>query len=255
MTKSLFGWRSAALGMAIAAAAAAPAVADSTVPPVPAQAAAPARHARTVTPTTPSQSSAATAPSDRAGAAAPSQGHAHAGSGTSTVDTSKCAQASFSQPFAPFGDFGFYTLMPGQAVDNFAGTGWTLTGGASIATAKLRDGSTGSVLNLPGGSSATSPLMCVSSNYPTARTMIRDVKGSSGVQFYVSYQGTKTWVKPRNTGLVHGNSKAWTLSHRFYLQPNRHTVGWQIVRFRLSAARHRGDYQLYNIYVDPHMWR
>jgi hypothetical protein len=84
--------------------------------------------------------------------------------------------------------------------------------------------------------------------------MIRDVKGSSGVQFYVSYAGTKTWVKPRTTGLVHGNSRAWTLSHRFNLQPYR-TVGWQIVRFRISAARHRGDYQLYNIYVDPHMWR
>jgi hypothetical protein len=244
MMNSLFSLRSAALGVAIATVAAAPAVADSTAPPAPA--AVPAAHA-----VTPANTSHAVPPVAPAGHA---PGGGSPASGLSGVDTSACAQQSFSQPFAPFGDLGFYTLMPGQAVDNFAGTGWTLNGGASIVTTKLRDGSTGSVLNLPGGSSATSPLMCVSSNYPTARTMIRDVKGSSGVQFYVSYQGTHTWAKPRNTGLVHGNARAWTLSHRFNLQPYR-TVGWQIVRFRLSARRHRGDYQLYNIYVDPHMWR
>jgi hypothetical protein len=144
--------------------------------------------------------------------------------------------------------------MPGESADDFAGTGWTLGGGASLVKTKLRDGSTGSVLNLPGGSSATSPLMCVSSNYPTGRAMIRDVIGSAGVQFLVSYEGSRSWVKPRNTGLVHGNSKAWTLSHPFNLQPYK-TVGWQIVRFRLSVAPRVGDYQLYNVYVDPHMMR
>jgi hypothetical protein len=108
------------------------------------------------------------------------------------------------------------------------------------------------VLNLPGGSSAVSPPMCVKSNYPTGRTMIRDVAGFAGVQFQVAYKGSKSWVNPRHTGLVHGNSKAWTPSHLFDLRPYR-TAGWQIVRFRLSVRRHTGDYELYNLYIDPHM--
>jgi hypothetical protein len=172
----------------------------------------------------------------------------------SPVDTSACTQAPFSQPFASFGDYGFYTLVPGQSVDDFAGTGWALGDGASIVTTTLDDGTTGQVLNLSGGSSAVSPPMCVASNYPAGGTMIRDITGSKGVQFYVSYEGSNTWEKPRNTGQLHGDGTAWTLSQPFNLQPY-HTDGWQIVRFGLTVGKHSGDYQLYNLYVDPHMLR
>jgi hypothetical protein len=248
MSKTLFGRRSVALGLIAAAAAATPAYANQVTSPAPAGRDVAAAHSQA--PVAPAQGKLLAPAQGKPVAPARGKSAGSSSSGLSTVDTSQCVRQTFSQPFAPFGDFGFYTLMPGQSVDNFTGTGWTLTGGASIVTTKLGDGSTGSVLNLPGGSSAISPPMCVSSNYPIGRTFIRDVRGASGVQFSVSYEGTRTWVKPRNTGLIHGNAKAWTVSHRFNLQPYR-TVGWQIVRFRLSA--HRGDYQLYNVYVDPHM--
>ncbi len=237
MMKALFGWRATTLGMLIAALAATPALADHPTS---------AAKVKVQPPAGPGKAKQGTS----AGAA---QGSATGkAKGKTPVDTSWCAQASFSQAFAPFGDFGFYTLIPGQSVNAFLGTGWTLTGGASIVNVTLANGTTGPVLNVPSGSSAISPPMCVSSDYPTGRTMIRDVSGHSGVQFYVSYEGTKTWVKPRTTGRVRGNSTAWTISPRFDLHPY-HTTGWQIVRFRLSAGPHPGDYQLYNIYVDPHM--
>jgi hypothetical protein len=81
--------------------------------------------------------------------------------------------------------------------------------------------------------------------------MIRDISGSAGLQFLVAYKGTKTWNRSRHTGLVHGNSRSWTLSQPFKLQPAR-TPGWQVVRFAIFAIGHRSDYQLYNAYVDPH---
>ena len=56
-----------------------------------------------------------------------------------------------------------------------------------------------SVLDLPSGSKAVSPTICVTSSYPTARTMVRNVIGAEGVFFYVSYAGTKTWATPRRT--------------------------------------------------------
>jgi hypothetical protein len=245
MIKSLLTSRSVVLGLMLSALVAVPAEARNDAAPGQAHAAAaPGHSAGNVSPAHASgnvSSAYATGPSSLSSLAA--------------VDTSMCAQLAFSQPFAAFGDYGYYTLMPGQSVDNFAGTGWAFSGGAGLLSVKLHDGSTGQVLNLPGGASAISPLMCVSSNYPTGRTMIRNVRGVSGVQFYVSYQGSRTWTKPRNTGLVHGWGTAWTLSHTFSLQPNRTTVGWQIVRFRLSVPRRGGDYQLYNVYVDPHMLR
>jgi hypothetical protein len=176
---------------------------------------------------------------------------AHAATVTTTpIDTSWCPSPLLSQPFASFKDDGFYTLMPGESADGFNGTGWQLSGGAEIVTTTLADGTVGQVLNLPSGSEAVSPPMCVSSDYPTARTMVRDVKGSEGVFFYVGYEGTNTWTNPRNTGQVHGQQTAWSLSDPVNVQPSN-TSGWQPVRFTLEAGGKTSDFQVYNFYVDP----
>jgi hypothetical protein len=82
--------------------------------------------------------------------------------------------------------------------------------------------------------------------------MVRDVRGAGGVQFAVSYAGTRSWGRPRITGLVHAHSTSWSLSGRFGIQP-AHSSGWQIVRFRLSVPRHGGEFALYNLYIDPFM--
>ena len=241
MIKSLLGWRAAALVVIGAAAVAAPAQAEPAGVPE-AHIAVPAG----------ARPAAVQLPAQAAPAAQRAQStHQPSGSGSSAVNTSGCTQQTFSQPFAAFGDHGSYTLMPGEGVDNFTATGWTLTHGAHVVQTTLKDGTTGSVLDVPSGSSAVSPPMCVAVNYPTARTMIRDVSGAAGLQFLVSYKGSRSWANPRHTGFVHANSKAWSLSFPFRLQPAR-TPGWQIVRFKLVATGHRGEYQLYNTYVDPH---
>ena len=108
---------------------------------------------------------------------------------TSPVDTSGCSAPQLSQPLLSVGDSNWYTMTPGETVDNFDGSGWTLTGGAQIKTTTLADGHTGSVLDLPSGSKAVSPTMCVNTGYQTVRTDVRNVVGAEGVQFYVSYAG------------------------------------------------------------------
>src|ERR1700733_5298612 len=74
------------------------------------------------------------------------------GTTTTSVDTSSCTAPTLSQPFLAWGDTNWYALAPGETADDFAGAGWTLKGGAKIVTATLEDGTTGSVLDLPGGS-------------------------------------------------------------------------------------------------------
>lgn len=171
---------------------------------------------------------------------------------TTSVDTSACANPLLTQPFLSAKVSNWYTLAPGQTPNNFNGAGWQLSGGARIITTKLADGSTGSVLDLPSGSRAVSPTMCVTSAYPIARTMVRDVKGSEGVFFYVSYEGTSTWKDPKNTGQVHGQQTAWTLSDPVNLQPPNTTTGWQVVRFTFVPGGTTSEFQLYDLYVDPH---
>jgi hypothetical protein len=154
-----------------------------------------------------------------------------------------------SQPLLSVGDSNWYTLTPGESVDAFGG-GWTLSGGAQIQTTRLADGQTSQVLNLPSGSKAVSPVMCVDDGYQTARSEVRNVVGSEGVVFYVSYEGTNTWNNPQNTGQVHGQQTNWTLSDPVNVQPSN-TPDWQLVRFTFVPGGTRSDFQIYDFYVDP----
>jgi hypothetical protein len=178
-------------------------------------------------------------------------GTAQAATTTTAVDASSCSDPSLSQPFASTHDTNWYTLVPGESADNFAGAGWVLSGGATITNTTLADGSVGTVLNLPSGAKAESPMMCVTSAYPRARAEVRDVVGSEGVFFYVSYEGTNTWATPKNTGQMHGNQTAWTLANPVNVQPAGGT-GWQPVRFTFVAGGKTSDFQLYDFYIDPH---
>jgi hypothetical protein len=176
---------------------------------------------------------------------------AQAATTTPPLDTSMCSNPVLSQPFLSAGDANWYTLMPGETAGSFDATGWTLTGGAKVVTTTLADGSTSSVLDLPSGSKAVSPTICVASNYPTARAMVRDVAGAEGVFFNVSYAGTTSWQTPRNTGQIHGKGTAWTLSDRVNVQPY-HSSGWEPVRVTLIPGGKTSEFQVYDLYIDPH---
>jgi hypothetical protein len=172
-------------------------------------------------------------------------------SASASVDLSQCVENQLSQPFLYAKDLNFYTLIPGEEPDNFAGEGWQLSGGAQIVTETLQDGTEGQVLDLPSGSKAVSPVICVTSLYPTARGIVRNVKGSEGIFFYVEYEGTNTWEHPKNTGQIHGSGNAWTLVTPVNLQPYN-VLGLQPMRITLIPGGKTSNFEVYNLYVDPH---
>jgi len=170
------------------------------------------------------------------------------------ADTSSpaCSGQSLSQPFAGLDDSSYYTLVPDGTFSDASAAGWQLSGGARIIQTTASDGSTANVLDLPSGSKAVTPVVCVTSSYPTARMYVRNVVGAEGVFFYVSYEGTSTWTNPKNTGQVHGQHTAWTLSDPVNLQPFN-TAGAQQVRFTLVPGGQSSDFQVDDFYVDPRM--
>lgn len=170
-------------------------------------------------------------------------------SARAAADTSSCSAPRLTQPFTAWGDSRSYELAPGQQPGTFGGAGWRLSGGARIITDSAYAG--GPVLDLPSTAKAVSPTFCVSSNYPIARAMIRDVVGSEGVFFYVSYQGTNTWSTPKNTGQMHGNQTSWSLSGDLNMQPSN-AARWQLVRLTMVAGGTTSDFRVYNLYVDPY---
>ena len=100
---------------------------------------------------------------------------------------------------------------------------------------------------------AISPVMCVDSTYPTAKTMIRDVSGGGGVAVFVTYADGSSWGKARSGGNAHGHDQEWGLSDRISLMPS-HDPGWQLVRFALVPPNDdQAEFQLYDFGVDPRM--
>lgn len=170
------------------------------------------------------------------------------------ADTSSCSDPVLTQPFTAFNDQNYYMLVPGETADNFDGGGWTLTGGASITTTTLADGSTGSVLDLPSGATAISPDVCVNSNYPTARAMVDDVAGDGALRFSATYRGPGDRGKRKGAPWLTSSDldTGWSPSPEAQLHPPKGD-DWTIAHFRFSSSgSDDSDFQLYDFYVDPY---
>jgi hypothetical protein len=166
--------------------------------------------------------------------------------------TSCTAPSPIEQPFLYANDANYYAPLPGESYDNLAGTGWTLSNGAKIVTSTLADGKTGSALELPSGAKAVSPEICVTNEYPSARSLVRNTGGSQNVTVQMAYYGTSSWGGTKNVANVTGSGTAWTLSGVLKL-PTGNLVGWNVARFTFVAAGKSSKSQIYNFYVDPRM--
>jgi hypothetical protein len=190
--------------------------------------------------------------------AAVSAAPAHAA--TTPLNTSMCSAPALSKPFLSWQDTNWYTLAPGERADQFTGAGWVLSGGAKIVTTTLADGTTNSVLDLPGGSHAVSPTICLTSAYPEARMMVNNTTGNNGgtVGFSVSYAGTTSATTPAKTGTFKttgngGVSGNWALTDPVNLAPSSNP-GWQPMQVTLApSGTAKADFRIYNLYLDPRM--
>jgi hypothetical protein len=167
-----------------------------------------------------------------------------------SADASACSPPSytFTQPYLSLGDLNWYTLAPGQDADSFTGAGWDLRGGARLVATTLADGKTGTVLDLPAGARATSPPMCVNSDYLSARMTVRDLAGPPSVRMFVAYAGTHSW-RPSPSGVVLAGS-AWTVSAPMNLHSGD-LLGWQNAQYTFIGGSRGTDAQLYGFYIDP----
>jgi hypothetical protein len=169
---------------------------------------------------------------------------------TAVAPLSVCSDPALSQPFLGVGDRNYYVLAPGGAFASASTAGWELRNGAGIVETTQPDGTLGGVLDLPSKAQATSPVLCITSDYPTSRLSVRNLAGSEGVFFYVSYWQNGAWTAPKNTGQFHGSGKAWTLSNPMNVQPSG-VAGWQQVRFTFVAGGTTSRFQADDFWVDP----
>ncbi len=169
-----------------------------------------------------------------------------------SASTANCTPPAQCEPFSAFGDTNEYALVPGETADSFTGSGWTLLGGAKIVTETLADRTSGDVLDLPNGSVAISPAMCVTNAYPTARTMVRSVKNASIVDMYVTYMSVSPSLVSVGALAPASSSTTWAPSSIMSIDPSS-ASGWQLAWFTFNGSGGGSDSQLYNLYIDPRM--
>jgi hypothetical protein len=168
-----------------------------------------------------------------------------------STELAVCPGQTFSQQLAAFGDSNYYTLVEGSEFDG--GEGWELRNGAAVVEGTRPDGTSGNVLDLPGGAIAVSPPVCVTLQYPTARSWIQSIQGGGGVTVGVYYAGTKPTGKV--VSQLSSQRGVWELSDPFEVMPELtgKEEGVREVRFVYANTSRDSDFHVWGLFVDPRM--
>ncbi len=177
-------------------------------------------------------------------------------SSAALISTGACDEASLTQPFKSWQDSGQYKLVPGGSFEEGA-SGWTLSGGASVASGSEPFGATGAVgshsLYLPAGASAESPPTCVNAAYPTFRLFARNSALLSTLVVQVVYTDPIVGRVVLPVGAV-ALSKNWQPSLPMLTASAVQGVlknGVAQVSLRFTAAL--GGSSIDDVYVDPRL--
>jgi hypothetical protein len=172
------------------------------------------------------------------------------------ITTDACDSSALTEPFAPWQDTNLYKLVPGGAFNGGA-PGWTFDRGASLVAGGEPYGATGSVgsssVNLPAGSSVTSPFTCVDAAYPTFRFFGRNNGALSTVLVSVVYRLPIIGDAAIPVGVV-ALSGDWAPSVQMLTASavtGLLSGGTTDVALRFTALT--GDSQIDDVFVDPKM--
>lgn len=192
---------------------------------------------------------------------------------TINVPDGLCDEHAFSTPFAALGDTAVYTRVPGGDFEG-ALTGWALTGKVVAILDRVDNlglGTDARALSLPAGASATSPLMCVTTDYPYFRFFARSTSPAtlSRLKVEVVYEATtpatvipvgtmygskmSTWqATPQlRTGVVLATIAMNLSKTQQILAGDEPVVGAGPMRVRLTAVS--DAWEVDDIFVDPKM--
>jgi hypothetical protein len=170
-----------------------------------------------------------------------------------------CPTQAFSQPFGQFGDGHNYTLVPNGGLEQ-GSAGWDFDGSARVASGnepwKVGGARDVSSLDLPSGSSAETPTLCVGLEHPTVRFFARRLKGgllglsTLTVSAVVHLNGGGTLAVP--VGVVGANG-SWKPTPAYLYLGNALSIlagDSTPMSFRFTPLL-GGEWQVDDVYVDP----
>lgn len=166
-----------------------------------------------------------------------------------------CADEALSAPFMPWVDPAQYQFAPDGGFEDGA-AGWTLSGATVVGGNEsyyVHDSGDAKSLNVPAGSSATSPTVCVGLEHPTLRFFAKRSSAlGATMTVEVLFETANGDVASLPIGTAAGTA-SWqptlpmaVVANLLPLLPGDHTP----VQFRFTTLT--GSVQIDDAYVDPY---
>jgi hypothetical protein len=175
------------------------------------------------------------------------------------ADTSGCGTSDLSQPFLPWGDPGYYGLLPNGGFERSASS-WSLDGQAHVVSGNepfnVAGDNDSRALSLDDGGSATSDQVCVTLLSPTLRLFARNT-GSPLSTLLVSVQvpGLLGGQQTVPIAVVAGGPD-WQPTAQIPIVVNLLNLpllsdGSTDVAFQFTPLGSGGDWTIDDVYLDP----
>lgn len=186
---------------------------------------------------------------------------ANAGILVNTESAKNCTTQVLEQPFKRWLDYFSYTLVPGGNFESGA-PAWSLSKAKVVSgneTFYVRSKRDSRSLSLGAAGTATSRPVCVGIEYPVMRFFARN-RGlpTSALTVEVLFETSLGNVLSLPVGVVPGLTTSWqptlpipVVANLLPLLPNEKTA----VAFRFRATGLGGNWQIDDVFVDPHRRR
>ena len=186
---------------------------------------------------------------------------ANAGLLVNTESAKNCTTQVLQQPFKRWLDYFNYTLVPGGNFESGA-PAWTLSNAKVVSgneTFYVRSTKDARSLSLGASGAATSRPVCVGLEYPLLRFFARN-RGlpTSALTVEVLFETSLGKVLALPVGVVPGLMPSWqptlpipVIANLLPLLPNQKTA----IAFRFRATGIGGNWQIDDVFVDPHRRR
>jgi hypothetical protein len=168
-----------------------------------------------------------------------------------------CDYGTAEQVFRPWGDSHSYVLAPDGGFEA-GGAGWALSGGAAVVAGNesffLNDAGDSHSLDLPNGSSALSPPICMSLDTPIFRLVARNTGDpSAGLRVEATYK-LLGLVRTKTVSTVAAGA-GWAPSQQMSTVLTLSTIVGTLIpsaiQIRITPVGSGGDWQVDDLYVDP----
>jgi hypothetical protein len=168
-----------------------------------------------------------------------------------------CSYTGAEQVFSPWADPHAYVQAPDGGFEA-GGSGWSLSGGASVVSGNetyfLNDAGDSRALSLPGGSSASSPPICVSLDTPIFRMMVRNSGDPSSRLRVEAIYKLLGLVQTKVVNTVSAGS-SWAPSQQMSPVLGLSTIVGTLIpsaiQVRVTPLDGKGVWQIDDLYIDP----